>query len=590
MSTPSNGSTTLHREDYSSQYSEHITNSNGVHRNQGHHFLHLCYQEPELASSTGIGSTFDDGASLNVLTEEDINYTSDKQMGTQSLNKSIPVTNAEPETSRIASVLAYTTEVEMVSETDENMPDARGTNDKEGISRPALISVRIHKPYVDIPLGITFRSVFGELVIGDINPSSLLGDCPLRRGDRLVNMDHHRSTTHWTAVQAANYLREKQGAICFVVHTKNGEPNIAEAAVYKSRHDENLGISFRNENGRLQIENISSEGLIGNVSVLHPGDFVVSINDMDVSGLDPSLALEIISDSMNLITIRVTNTDATNLSWRDVWLTNMSTRIVSEGVEATANEMNSWDLESGFVGHDDFDFRVRPGYISFKVYKPTVYTDLGLTFARTEDDQLQIDSISSEGMLMKSPIASGLIVLSIGHVRCLKWTIEQAREAVTSAVGELLFIFCDPAGSTSYAMAVAYKSTPRSMVGLSFKSSGEDLRLGSIPTDGMFFDSVLNNEDAVVSINNVLCQRLPPRDAVAITQRIPEIVIVLVKMSRSNCIVLSHKSAQPENTSVENTNVENTSVRKMSQKRRTLLMLVVMLVMIIIIVASVVMI
>ncbi len=532
----SNGDSPNKPEDF-----EKTTNNNSISLDHGRHLLHLYGQQTAPVASKEVKSKVEDGGVMTESSDQDEGSTDDKLNPTQSLIQSIPVTKAEPEIFRTSYFLAYATEVETVIDTDRIPREKQAKHNDEKRTRPALISIRVHKPSIDFRLGIAFQAVFGELLIGNINPSSLLAHSPLRRGDRLVNVDHHRSTSHWTALQAANYMREKEGTIGFVVHTKNGDPNFAEAAVYKSSRDEKLGISLRNDYGRLRIKNITSEGLLGNMSVLRPGDFVISINDMDVSGLDPSFALEIISNSIGLITIRVTNIDATEVSVREVLNTHMSSRAIDEGVLATADEITSWDLESGLISREDFDFCIRPGYISFKVYKPTVDTKLGITFSRTDDDQLQIGSIASDGMLGKLPLAPGLIILSIGHFECRQWTKQQALDFVKGTVGDVLFMFYDPAGSTSYAMAMAYKSSPRSKIGLSFKSSGDHVQVGSILSDGIFYDSVLNIEDAVISINNVPCQHLTPSEVVAITQRIPESVIVLVKLFRSNCIVVGCK-------------------------------------------------
>lgn len=468
--------------------------------------------------------------------------------------QSLPVVVAQPETSRISSVHTSATEIVAVTHADRILSE---TADQalDSTNRPAFISVRIYKESADNRLGISFRSAFGELVIGDINLHSPVASSPLRRGDRVVKIDNHRSTSHWTAVQAAKYVREKEGFICIVAQTKNCDSNAVEATVYKSSGEEKLGISFRNDRGRLRIKNIATTGLIGDISVLHPGDFVLTINGVNVTQIDSSLALEIIRTAVGVLTIRATSTDATDVSVREMTMTNMSSRRFSDGVVATADEVTRFDLELGLMSREHLEWRIRPCYISVKVHKPTYDTKLGITFSVTDDDQLQISSVVSQGMLGKCSLAPGLRVLSIGHVRCIKWTAKRALEVVKATVGELLFVLHDPGGNTSYAMAMAYKSTPRSKIGISFKSSGQQIEIGDILPDGIFFDSVLNKEDVVISINNVPCERRTPSEAVAITQRIPESVIVLVKLFRSNCIVLSHQS--DANNSEENESVSH---------------------------------
>lgn len=472
---------------------------------------------------------------------------------TQSFIQSLPVAVAEPETTRIASVLAYTCEVEPITDSGRLVADATSTGknnndndnntaDSDGRSRPALISVKIPKLSAGVKLGISFRSIFGELKISKIAPTSPLASTPLRPGDRLISLDHHRNTNHWTAVQAVNYIRNAEGMICFVVRTRNGDSNVAEAAVYKSSEEAKLGISFRNENGRLRISKINKNGLLGEMSVLHPGDFVESINSVDTSQLDAALALQIVRSSLGLTIFRVKNTDTTEVSIRDVMTTHLSSSRFSGPIVA-ADELENIDFGSGHLGRENSEFQLRPGFISVIVYKPTVDTKLGISFMNPDGNQLQVCNVSSNGMLSRSPLVPGMNFQSIGNIRCSKWTKQQALDYLKAAIGEILFVLQDPLGDSSYAVAMAYKPTPRSKLGISFKTTGGPLRIGHIQQDGLLCNSVVNCDDNVIAINNIPCQHLTPSEAVAITQRNPDSVTLLTKPYRSNGIVLSHLSS-----------------------------------------------
>jgi hypothetical protein len=460
---------------------------------------------------------------------------------TQSFIQSLPVAQAEPETTRVASVLAYTSEIEPITDSGRLVADTLSLGGGDQVSRPALISVGILKPSPDIKLGVSFRSIFGELKIGNIAPTSPLANTPMRPGDRLISLDHHRNTNHWTAVQAANYVRTAEGLICFVVRTRNGDSNVAEAAVYKSSVEEKVGISFRNENGRLRVSKINRSGLLGEMSVLNPGDFVETINYMDVNEIDAALALQIVRSSLGLVTFRVKNNDTTEVSLRDVMITDFSSRRFSGPIVA-ADELESVEIGSGFMGREHSELQIRPGFISVKVYKPTVDTKLGISFMNPDGDQLQVCNVSNNTMMTKCPIAPGMQILSIGNIRCRKWTKKQALDYVKASIGEILFILQNPSGNSSYAMAMAFKPTARSKLGISFKMTGGPLVIGSILPDGLLCNSVVNCDDAVIAINSVPCQHMTPSEAVSITQRNPDSVTLLTRPHRSNGIVMSHIS------------------------------------------------
>jgi hypothetical protein len=258
------------------------------------------------------------------------------------------------------------------------------------------------------------------------------------------------------------------------------------------------------------------------------------------------LAGDILDFATGMITLRTSTDQPTEVSVRatleEIESSMMFT--VSEDIVATSGETKRWDPESVLTvtKRDDSSFRIRPGFISVKVYKPVMETDLEFSFVDGVGGQLQIGSVSKHGILRHSPLVPGLIVQSIGHIRCNRWSQHQAVEMVRTVVGELLLILQDPMGDNSHALAMVYKPTPRSKIGLQYKFSADRLRIGGVTSNGLFWDSLLSTEDIVVAINSVPCQHLTPSEAVAITRQIPDTVMVLVKLHRTNCIVLSHDS------------------------------------------------
>lgn len=508
--------------------------------------VHLCDSNKASISPLTNRLTVDKAGCIQSMSDECKDFADNKRMSTELPVQSFRVAEARPELSRKTSSMVCAAEVEIVNHSVWNDMDNNKEDESNGMGRPAFISVRIEKATPELKLGITFRSASGELLIGNITPESPLSSSPLQRGDRLINLDDHPNVSNWTALEAAKYIRQKHGLISFVVQTKHGDPNISEAVVYKSTGQEHLGISFYNDKGRLRIRSISSEGLLGDTSVLNPGDFVVSMNGVDVAQVEASLVLEMIRSAMGMIALRVMNSDSADISVRKINESRMSSLRFSDLVVATPGEMTSWDIESGFMRRNYAEFLISPGFMSVKLYKPTSATKVGITFVNNTDGQLQVGTVMRQGMLGKSPITPGLIVQSMGGVRCNRWTKQQAVDFVKAAVGELVLVLQDPDGNSSYVLAMAYKTTPRSKIGISFKSSGDQLRIGSVRSDGIFWDSLLNGGDTVLLINGVPCQHLTPTEAVAITQRIPESVIVMAKLSVSNCLVISRRSADIE--------------------------------------------
>lgn len=454
----------------------------------------------------------------------------------------LPVAEAEPEIFRLESVTAYTRTVERITESDRIRPDDDDKISAKKRVRPGLLSVRIIKASVEDRLGISFRSAFGELVVSSIATISPFAGTPIQRGDRLISLDFHQNVSHWSAAQAASYLRSRSGLINFVLKTKNGDSNTSEACVYKANADMKIGVSVWNDHGRLRIRDVASTGLLGEMSALQSGDFVESINSVPVGEVDASVAIDIVRNACGLVILRVKKKESTEMTMKDVMLDyRLSSRRHSEPDMVAADELDI--LESGHLIREDTDALPRPGFISVTVYKPTIDASIGISFANPTGDELTIWNIKGGSILSKTPLAPGFLLHSINNIRCRQYSKNQAIHLVKSQHGKIHLVAQDIGGDPSHAVAMSFKPTPRAMLGLSLlRSTGGLLTMGNIRPDGLFADSVLNKDDEVIAINKISCAHLQPSDAVAITQKNPESVEILVRLYRANGVVLSHLS------------------------------------------------
>jgi hypothetical protein len=452
---------------------------------------------------------------------------------------SLPVVEAQPEVSRLHSVTMFSTAVESLTRAD------RGN--AQGWKRPGLISVRILKETVDAKLGVGFRSPVGELIINSISPTSPLTNSPIQAGDRLISLDHHQNVNHWSAAQAANYLRSRTGLITIIVETKNGDANSAEACVYKPTADMKVGLSFDSDQDRLRIKSVFTSDLLGSMSAIQPGDFVESINSMPVQEMDPTLAHELIRKAVGFVSVRVIKrSEATQVSVRDLLSSqNLGSRRLSETL-LVADELDV--IESGRLIGEDPIFP-KPGLISVSVHKSTEDTRLGISFSNPTGCELIISSIADQSLMSKSPLAAGFVVHSINNIPCREFTKQQALDLIKSRTGEIRLMAQDRTGNANYAVGMAYKPTPRASLGLAFRSGGGSLSLSNIRADGLFLNSVLNSGDKVIAINRIPCEHMQPSEAVALTQKNLEKITILVRLSGASGIVLSHGAGPGGTTS-----------------------------------------
>jgi len=463
---------------------------------------------------------------------------------------SLPTAEAQPETSRAGLELAYAIDVERIVDSEEPEHDISVVEEERrkvmttsSRNRPALISVRIHKT-PEAELGVCFESVFDEVQIHHISRTGPLGGSPIEPGDRLISLDFHHVTSTWTAAQAAGYLREKTGFLSMLVKTCGGNPNVSEVHVYKTKVDERLGVSFAHDNdGRLRIRKVSGRGLLGDRSLLSSGNYVERLNGVDASRMEVTEAVEMLKASEDLVSIRVKNTDATDISVYDLMSGSFSTRR-SSVMTIAADELGLLDLEAGLL--DDMVSNVPAAFLSVRILKASRSEQIGITFVNTNGAMLQIEDISEWGLLAKSPLHAGFAILSINNCRCHKWTGEEALKYIQSLVGEVLIVAQDLDGNPGYISVTSHKDSPKGRIGVSFKQGNGPLVIGDVRPDSVFANSTLNEADEVIAINGVSCQLASVADAVHLAQRDPEYVTLLAKQNAKAGLVLSRLSGEDE--------------------------------------------
>jgi hypothetical protein len=427
----------------------------------------------------------------------------------------------------------------------------------------------VYKARPDVRLGVRFGSINGELQILAVSSESPLAASPLKPGDRILSLDNHRYCGNWTTTQTATYLKEKVGFLHFVAQNPNGDPNMAEAAVYKGHPNDKLGITFENEtngNNRLRIQNIGELGLLGGMSVLKAGDFVEAINHIPCHEIESSTAMAFVRDTPNLVTILVKHTgDTTEISLRNILSPRLSTRhiMLSESFQNAPHTLLAsevvepmLDLSSSRASQIQLQLVVEPSFVSVMVHKSNCDANLGISLKNLNDDDgsLSIGRILHNGLLSKSPLCPGYKVLAINNNQCIKWSRNSALEYLSCTKGNVTIVAQNPfTGSSSYyAQAMAYKSSPRASIGVSFLQNhgGTTLKIGNIGPESIFAISVLNSGDDIIAINHVPCQHMSPSVAVDIVKRTTDAVTILVKTHFTTGLVLCQPTSEQNNGQV----------------------------------------
>jgi len=227
----------------------------------------------------------------------------------------------------------------------------------------------------------------------------------------------------------------------------------------------------------------------------------------------------------------------------------LSSQRLSEHVVA-ADELDV--MESGdLLLEENVGDLPRPRFISVTVHKPAVDTKLGLSFANPTGSQLILSKIQPHSLLARSPLRAGCLLHSINGISIQNYTRFGVTDLVRTLAGTIQIVAENRMGDGSCALAMAFKSTPRAKLHITFHlGEGGALALSKIGPDSFFNNSVLNVNDKIIAINKIPCHHVQPQEAVEITQRNPESVTILVRVGPRNGIVLSHGKAAVPGTQV----------------------------------------
>lgn len=462
--------------------------------------------------------------------------------------------------------------------------------------RPMYISVHFYKERRDARVGIRFKSMNGQLYISNLSTweGTLLESCPLRCNDKVVSLNGNTACQRWTPAHAMRFIRSREGHMSILVANPSGDPNSTLSTIYKHSGDNKLGIYFQKDaNKKIRVLDVSRDRPFGCRSIIQAGDFVHSINDVRCTKATTCQAVvDMIRSSERSVTIRTLDLDVEDVTSR--WLSALSSHTVSTVTDSSDSDSDRRDDEDGenddeivpeatdvaFVDineghiangtdiHPDKYFSINkephtekdgktiePSLISIVINKPTYDTKLGLvlTSADVDDTVLQggyvrdtvlaVGRLHENGLLSSSPLKEGYHLLSINHENCSRWSPGKAHRVIAGTIGPIHLVACNPKGDPNYVQAMAYKSSPRSKVGLRVKKAeGRPLRVSDIQTDGLFTNSVLNIDDEIVRINEYSAAALRPVVAVDVVKRAVESVCILAKVEGCFAIILAQDS------------------------------------------------
>lgn len=192
------------------------------------------------------------------------------------------------------------------------------------VIRPKYVSATIIKPTKRTELGLSLKTAEdGSIEIEKLATNGFLfvSGAPLETGDQIICIKTSGGSlpcgSHvggFNKNEILRLLQKLEGQLTIVAQHATGNPEQCCSMTSKPHPEFGTGIFFvsgTSEWKQLQVHSIPPNGLFAN-SLLHPNDQVLSINDVDCSDLDATVATDIVKTAPRFVKI-VTQTTSANL-------------------------------------------------------------------------------------------------------------------------------------------------------------------------------------------------------------------------------------------------------------------------------------
>lgn len=156
----------------------------------------------------------------------------------------------------------------------------------------------------------------------------------------------------------------------------------------------------------------------------------------------------------------------------------------------------------------------RAEFISATVHKAVHTPLLGMDLACDENGDVAIASIEAGSLMSKTPFHVGDRLLSVNTKRCYVMDAKAVLQFIATLVGNVTIVVHNEGGDPNLVESMITKPSVDHRCGLGLASSGrQHLKVSNIDADGLFFDTLLNVGDPVVSINDEGCEVCDAQDA-----------------------------------------------------------------------------
>eukprot|EP00934_Nitzschia_sp_Nitz4_P009011 Nitzschia sp. Nitz4//scaffold80_size88189//28181//29656//NITZ4_005084-RA/size88189-processed-gene-0.29-mRNA-1//-1//CDS//3329558621//9001//frame0 len=428
---------------------------------------------------------------------------------------------------------------------EEYLSDTDSLSSQDDDVTPALVSVHMRKRRTQSStMGLTLiNPTLSTLKIARIDSQSPLAmpPCLLRPGCILQSINGEPSYNMIPQV-AYRCIQNSVDDIVLVFHNPDGNSEYAKTVGLFSEETttSDLGMCLKRVDDKLTIQSVSSDSWLAKSKSIQAHDSLVSINGKLCDAWSPKEAMALMSRTPTSISL-VTDIPES----RRVQVTPIieCEPVDTEDTSDSANALEAYDLEIGLTDEDMQDFVVAR-FISISIMVATSDCTEGLVLENRSGKNLTIVEVPTTGPMANSPLRPGCEILSIGLDNATRMMPARALKLMRDmSKTSLNMIAMNRNGDPTCAHSFVANKVPGSPIGVVFgrKTMASPIRILSVGQDGLFANSLLNEQDVVLSVNGIPCEYKTSIETAELVRQDPVFASVLVKHDRKSAVVLGSR-------------------------------------------------
>lgn len=200
--------------------------------------------------------------------------------------------------------------------------------------------------------------------------------------------------------------------------------------------------------------------------------------------------------------------------------------LVANPIEEDLQSQHSDSTQSTTSGTAAIGQRpLRAEFLSANVIRESRQTPMGLDLF-TKDGEVLISKIEPGTLAENTPFCVGDRLLSVNNKRCYIMDGKEVMEFIDNLIGNVTIVVHNQGGDPNSVESMVTRPG-KHKCGLAMKSAGRrNLRITKIEKQGLFFESLLNVGDPIVSINGEDCTACDAYDAGEMIDRAGEFITV----------------------------------------------------------------